>query len=110
MLSEPLAFSYAGWVGGFILIVLYGMITCYTYVICSSSISSHVTYFSSVAMGSVSAKILAGIMAEDPQIRTYADIGNKAFGPRSRFITSTLFCLELFAVRYITYFYLWFKH
>jgi|SRR6267154_1011682 len=32
MLSEPLAFSYAGWICGTLLIVLYGMITCYTYV------------------------------------------------------------------------------
>lgn len=49
--------------------------------------------------GPRSAKILAHIMLDDPQIRTYADIGNKAFGHRSRFITSTLFCLELFSVR-----------
>ncbi|KLO16986.1 hypothetical protein SCHPADRAFT_868718 [Schizopora paradoxa] len=74
MLSEPLAFSYAGWLGGTILIISYGLITCY------------------------SAKILAHIMLEDPSIRTYADIGNKAFGHRSRFLTSALFCLELFAV------------
>ena len=32
MLSEPLAFAYAGWIGGFALIILYGLITCYTYV------------------------------------------------------------------------------
>jgi len=74
MLSEPLAFSYAGWIGGTILIISYGLVTCY------------------------SAKILAHIMLEDPSIRTYADIGNKAFGHRSRFLTSALFCLELFAV------------
>jgi vesicular inhibitory amino acid transporter len=30
MLSEPLAFSYAGWVGGTVLIIFYGFITCYT--------------------------------------------------------------------------------
>jgi solute carrier family 32 (vesicular inhibitory amino acid transporter) len=30
MLSEPLAFSYAGWICGTLLIVLYGSITCYT--------------------------------------------------------------------------------
>ncbi|KAH8120132.1 transmembrane amino acid transporter protein-domain-containing protein [Phellopilus nigrolimitatus] len=74
MLSEPLAFAYAGWIGGTILIIFYGLITCYT------------------------AKILAHIMVDDPQIRTYADIGNKAFGQHSRFITSFLFCMELFAV------------
>ena len=32
MLSEPLAFSYAGWICGTLLIVFYGCITCYTYV------------------------------------------------------------------------------
>ena len=47
-----------------------------------------------------SAKILAHIMIQDPQIRTYADIGNKAFGQSSQLLTSMLFCLELFAVRY----------
>ena len=30
MLSEPLAFHYAGWIGGTILNVMYGAITCYT--------------------------------------------------------------------------------
>lgn len=30
MLSEPLAFAYAGWIGGTILIIFYGFITCYT--------------------------------------------------------------------------------
>lgn len=32
MLSEPLAFAYAGWIGGTILIFSYGFIACYTYV------------------------------------------------------------------------------
>lgn len=30
MLSEPLAFAYAGWGTGTILIVSYGFIACYT--------------------------------------------------------------------------------
>jgi vesicular inhibitory amino acid transporter len=30
MLSEPLAFAYAGWGMGFILIIFYGFISCYT--------------------------------------------------------------------------------
>jgi solute carrier family 32 (vesicular inhibitory amino acid transporter) len=30
MLSEPLAFAYAGWVMGTVLIIFYGFITCYT--------------------------------------------------------------------------------
>lgn len=33
MLSEPLAFAYAGWVPGTLLIIFYGFITCYTFVI-----------------------------------------------------------------------------
>ncbi|KAL5495445.1 hypothetical protein ACEPAI_908 [Sanghuangporus weigelae] len=74
MLAEPLAFALSGWIVGSILIIFYGIITCHT------------------------AKILARIMADDPQIRTYADIGNKAFGPRSRFLVSSLFCLELSTV------------
>ncbi|KAF7978865.1 hypothetical protein HWV62_44343 [Athelia sp. TMB] len=74
MLSEPLAYAYAGWGGGTILIVFYGFITCYT------------------------AKILAHIILDDPRLRSYADIGRKAFGPMSTPLTSTLFCLELFAL------------
>lgn len=35
MLSEPLAFSYAGWGAGTVLIVFYGFISCYTYVVSS---------------------------------------------------------------------------
>lgn len=30
MLSEPLAFAYAGWICGTLLIIFYGFITCYT--------------------------------------------------------------------------------
>ena len=30
MLSEPLAFAYAGWIGGTAIIIFYGWITCYT--------------------------------------------------------------------------------
>lgn len=47
------------------------------------------------------AKILARIIAEDPSLRTYADIGLKAFGQRSTVLTGLLFCLEIFAVRYV---------
>ncbi|KAH7345347.1 transmembrane amino acid transporter protein-domain-containing protein [Rhizoctonia solani] len=74
MLSEPLAFAYAGWIGGFMLITFYGFLTCYT------------------------AKILARIILSDGRLRTYADIGQKAFGPRSNAFTSSLFCLELFSL------------
>ncbi|KAG2350551.1 hypothetical protein BDR05DRAFT_954654 [Suillus weaverae] len=74
MLSEPLAFAYAGWIGGTALIVFMGFLNCYT------------------------AKILAGIILEDPRLRSYADIGRKAFGPKSTALTTIMFCLELFAV------------
>ncbi|KZT74700.1 hypothetical protein DAEQUDRAFT_700682 [Daedalea quercina L-15889] len=74
MLSEPLAFSYAGWIGGTVIIIFYGWITCYT------------------------AKILAHIIIDDPRLRSYSDIGKKAFGPRSGPWISAVFCLELFTV------------
>ncbi|KAI0374250.1 hypothetical protein BV20DRAFT_1110835 [Pilatotrama ljubarskyi] len=74
MLSEPLAFAYSGWIGGSILIIGYGYISCYT------------------------AKILAHIVLSDPRIRSYADIGRKAFGPRSSPVISLIFGLELFTV------------
>ncbi|KAH9944456.1 transmembrane amino acid transporter protein-domain-containing protein [Epithele typhae] len=74
MLSEPMAFSYAGWIWGTILIIGYGYISCYT------------------------AKILARIVLGDNTIRSYADIGRKAFGPRSMPLISAIFGLELFTV------------
>lgn len=74
MLSEPLAFAYAGWSMGTVLITMYGALACYT------------------------AKILARIICADPRLRTYSDIGRKAFGPRATVFISFMFCLELFAV------------
>ncbi|KAH8100648.1 transmembrane amino acid transporter protein-domain-containing protein [Cristinia sonorae] len=74
MLSEPLAFSYAGWIGGSFLIIFYGFITCYT------------------------AKILAHIILADPRLRSYSDIGRKAFGRGCVPWINALFCLELFTV------------
>ncbi|KIK71192.1 hypothetical protein GYMLUDRAFT_235550 [Collybiopsis luxurians FD-317 M1] len=74
MLSEPLAFAYAGWVTGTLLIILYGFMSCYT------------------------AKLLARIILADPKLRSYADVGRKAFGPKSTVVISIMFCLELFAV------------
>ncbi|KAJ8084203.1 hypothetical protein PM082_002970 [Marasmius tenuissimus] len=74
LLSEPLAFAYAGWISGTVLIVLYGFLSCYT------------------------AKILARMIREDSRLRSYADIGRKAFGQRSTVFISIMFCLELFAV------------
>ena len=45
------------------------------------------------------AKILAHIILDDPRLRSYSDIGKKAFGPRSGPWISAIFCLELFTVR-----------
>ena len=45
-----------------------------------------------------SAKILARLMINDPTIRTYSDIGRKAFGSKSTHLVSLVFCLELFTV------------
>ncbi|KAJ6513544.1 transmembrane amino acid transporter protein-domain-containing protein [Mycena vulgaris] len=61
MLSEPLAFAYAGWGMGLVLIIFYGFISCYT------------------------AKIIAGIILSDPRLRSYADIG-----PQSLFAVSVI--------------------
>ncbi|KDN39460.1 hypothetical protein K437DRAFT_227989 [Tilletiaria anomala UBC 951] len=74
ILALPLAFSYAGWIFGPLLFLLAGALTNYT------------------------GKILARIMARQPSLRTYADIGSYAFGPRARLAVSALFCLELWAV------------
>lgn len=49
-----------------------------------------------------SAKILAQFIREDPSLRTYADIGLKAFGKKSTVLTGALFCLELFSVRQVS--------
>ncbi|RDB29207.1 Vacuolar amino acid transporter 1 [Hypsizygus marmoreus] len=77
MLSEPLAFAYSGWMAGTALVISYGFISCYT------------------------AKILARIILTDPRLRSYADIGRKAFGPASTSFIGIMFCLELFAVSVI---------
>ncbi|KAF9229485.1 hypothetical protein BS17DRAFT_688120 [Gyrodon lividus] len=74
MLSEPLAFAYAGWFWGTALIIFFGVVTCYT------------------------AKLLAREILLDPRLRSYADIGRKAFGPKSSLLTNSLFCLELFSL------------
>ncbi|KAF5337361.1 hypothetical protein D9611_003336 [Ephemerocybe angulata] len=74
MLSEPLAFAYSGWITGTFLIISYAYISCYT------------------------AKILAKMILADPRLRSYSDIGRKAFGPKATPFISFMFCLELFAV------------
>ncbi|KAG8986496.1 hypothetical protein FRB94_014061 [Tulasnella sp. JGI-2019a] len=77
MLSCPLGFAYAGWVGGTLLMIFFGFLNCYT------------------------ANILARIIVANPRLRTYADIGQAAFGLRANLATSILFCFELFAVSVI---------
>ncbi|KAJ1599209.1 hypothetical protein NDA14_004314 [Ustilago hordei] len=74
ILALPLAFSYAGWIGGAVLFLVCGLLTNYT------------------------GKVLAKIMAKEPSLRTYADIGSYAFGPSARILISLFFCLELWAV------------
>lgn len=74
ILSMPLAFACAGWAGGFGLFVLCGCLTNY------------------------SGKVLARIMAREPHLHTYADIGSYAFGPMIRVCISFLFCFEMWMV------------
>ncbi|KAJ7886654.1 transmembrane amino acid transporter protein-domain-containing protein, partial [Mycena leptocephala] len=77
MLAMPLGLAFAGWGMGIALIIFYGSISCYT------------------------AKILARIILSDPSLRSYADIGRKAFGPRYTIPISIFFCLDRFAVRHV---------
>lgn len=74
ILALPLAISYAGLVSGTILFIGCGLVTNYT------------------------GKVLAKIMRSDPSLKTYADIGICAFGPRARWAVSAFFCIELWAV------------
>ena len=91
MLSEPFAFALSGWIGGTCLIISYGAIGCYT---CAATcVMSYI-----LLILSHSAKILAKIILSDRRLRTYSDIGRKAFGPKSNTFISFLFCLELFTV------------
>lgn len=74
ILALPLAISYAGLILGVALFILCGLVTNYT------------------------GKVLAHIMSTEPSLRTYADIGNYAFGPKARLLVSFFFALELWAV------------
>lgn len=49
-----------------------------------------------------SGKVLAHIIIDDPKLRSYSEIGRKAFGPSSGPWISAIFCLELFTVRYVS--------
>lgn len=67
VLSEPLAFRYAGWIGGTVLLLCFGLVTNYT------------------------AKLLAKLILEDPKnVQGYSDLGIKAFGWKARLFVDTL--------------------
>lgn len=67
VLSEPLAFRYAGWIGGTVLLLAFGLVTNYT------------------------AKLLAKLILEDPNCQGYSDLGIKAFGWKARLFVDTLY-------------------
>ncbi|WWD20902.1 hypothetical protein CI109_105380 [Kwoniella shandongensis] len=74
LLSLPLAFAYAGWIGGTAMLVIFGWLTCYT------------------------AKLLARLIRADGSLMGYTDIGLRAFGSWAGAGINVLFCLELFAL------------
>ncbi|OCF35994.1 hypothetical protein I316_02489 [Kwoniella heveanensis BCC8398] len=74
LLSLPLAFAYAGWVGGTLMLLGFGWLTCHT------------------------AKLLASLIYADPNMMGYTDIGVRAFGTKAGAGIHILFCLELFAL------------
>ncbi|WVF67802.1 hypothetical protein IAT40_002563 [Kwoniella sp. CBS 6097] len=74
LLSLPLAFAYAGWIGGTLMLLGFGWLTCHT------------------------AKLLARLIRADPSLMGYTDIGVRAFGTKAGAGIHILFCLELFAL------------
>ncbi|WWC64942.1 uncharacterized protein I303_107556 [Kwoniella dejecticola CBS 10117] len=74
LLSMPLAFAYAGWIGGVIMLISFGWLTCHT------------------------AKLLARLIRADPSLMGYTDIGVRALGVWAGGGIHMLFCLELFAL------------
>ncbi|OWZ29942.1 solute carrier family 32 (vesicular inhibitory amino acid transporter) [Cryptococcus neoformans c8] len=74
LLSLPLAFAYAGWIGGTIMLLSFGWLTCYT------------------------AKLLARLIRADGRMMGYTDIGLRAFGGWAGAGINLLFCMELFAL------------
>ncbi|WVQ95434.1 hypothetical protein IAU59_002531 [Kwoniella sp. CBS 9459] len=74
LLSLPLAFAYAGWIGGSFMLLGFGWLTCHT------------------------AKLLARLIRADPSMMGYTDIGVRAFGTKAGAGIHVLFCLELFAL------------
>ncbi|RKF57690.1 Vacuolar amino acid transporter 1 [Erysiphe neolycopersici] len=73
ILSLPMAFKYAGWIPGFIIISLAALVT------------------------SLTAKLLAKCIDVDPSLITFADIALISYGEKARNLTSLLFTLELVA-------------
>ena len=69
LLSLPLAFAYAGWLLGLLLLTLLALLTSYT------------------------ATLLARCLARDTTCHSYIDIAMKAYGPHGRRITILLFSL-----------------
>jgi len=87
VLSEPLAFAYAGWIGGTLLLLFFGIVTNYTYVggwirdlRCASGLLTGLSF----KYSSRSAKLLAHIIMSDPDCQGYSDLGIKAFGWKAR--------------------------
>ncbi|KAL7418177.1 transmembrane amino acid transporter protein-domain-containing protein [Mrakia frigida] len=74
LLSESLAFYYAGWICGTVLLVYFALLTNYT------------------------AKQLAAIIRLDPSLKSYSDIARKAFGAKGIAVSNFLFCMELFSL------------
>ncbi|WVN86056.1 uncharacterized protein L203_101214 [Cryptococcus depauperatus CBS 7841] len=74
LLSMPVAFSYAGWILGTVLLIGFGWLACYT------------------------AKLLAKLIRADDTLLGYTDIGRKAFGSWAESCITFLFCTELFAL------------
>jgi len=74
ILSMPLVLRQAGWLGGALLFLLCGFATNYT------------------------GKLIARILAHDPQLKTYVDIGRYAFGPSARYWIAIMFCAEMIFV------------
>lgn len=74
ILSMPLAFASSGWIGGVCMFLFCGALTNW------------------------SGKLLARILAREPRLQTYADIGSYAFGPTMRNWIGLLFCFEMWMV------------
>ncbi|KAF7726981.1 hypothetical protein EC973_008176 [Apophysomyces ossiformis] len=77
ILALPLAFRYAGWIMGSVILLFCVVATNYT------------------------AKILGRCLESYPGLITYGDIGEAAFGERGRIFIGGIFLVELIAIGYI---------